>query len=73
MGPSYDQQICCLLLAQVEDYFPKPTHSKEGSASTTATDPLTHESTEEIDLMRLSRARAKNKQHVAHPGLAVHG
>ncbi|KAJ6589921.1 hypothetical protein DFH09DRAFT_218970 [Mycena vulgaris] len=53
LGSSYDQQMRSLLIAQVEDNFRKPTHSKEGFASTTATDPQTRKSTEEIDLERL--------------------
>ncbi|KAJ7476118.1 hypothetical protein FB451DRAFT_1557904 [Mycena latifolia] len=53
LGSSYDQQMRSLLIAQVEDNFPKPTHSKEGSASTTITDPQTHESAEEEDHERV--------------------
>ncbi|KAJ7123063.1 hypothetical protein C8R44DRAFT_876254 [Mycena epipterygia] len=61
LGSSHDQKMRNLLIARVEDHFPKPTHSKERSASSTATDPQTYESAVEIDYERLLKRRARNK------------
>ncbi|KAJ7505292.1 hypothetical protein B0H11DRAFT_414369 [Mycena galericulata] len=53
LGTRYDQQMRSLLIAQVEEKFPKPAHSEEGPASTTVSDPQIYESASDIDRYRL--------------------
>ncbi|KAJ7156072.1 hypothetical protein C8R43DRAFT_999151 [Mycena crocata] len=60
MGIPYQQQMNNLFVDEIENYFPKQSHSKEGSASTTATDPQIYTSSVGSDYERVRNRRARS-------------